>query len=74
MVKACRSVSFLLNPAIDVHDTWAVRYLQHVKECWYVWLQRRAGPVVLPGHPTREAPAQTVHAIFQQVHSRSSAE
>ncbi|KAL3149213.1 hypothetical protein ABBQ32_002039 [Trebouxia sp. C0010 RCD-2024] len=28
---------------------------------------RRAGPVVLAGHPTRgEAPAQTVHAIFQQ--------
>lgn len=28
--------------------------------------------MVLAGHPTREAPAQTVHAIFQQVHLRCS--
>ena len=29
--------------------------------------QQRAGSMVLAGHPTREVPSQTVHAIFQQV-------
>ncbi|KAL0025228.1 hypothetical protein WJX77_008845 [Trebouxia sp. C0004] len=35
---------------------------------------RRAGPVVLAGHPTREAPGQTVHAIFQQGGAQQSAQ
>ena len=39
---------------------------QRLISLWCVQ-QRRAGPVVLAGHPTREAPGQTVHAIFQQV-------
>ncbi|DBA76248.1 TPA: hypothetical protein ACH3X1_009968 [Trebouxia sp. C0004] len=37
-------------------------------------VQRRAGPVVLAGHPTREAPGQTVHAIFQQGGAQQSAQ
>ena len=39
---------------------------RRLRSLWCVQ-QRRAGPVVLAGQPTREAPGQTVHAIFQQV-------